>query len=749
MSAPTAGSAAGPKTLSVAVFAEEIERSTAAMAEQGKAIAGVNGEVDKRPLLRMLREEKAPLYPMLALFLLGMSQMLHGQAFGVFQPDIARTFGLGPEFFTVISVITQALVLVVPLSVARFVQNRPARATVMLVSAGLWSLLTGYTAVIPSALMLAGVIVVDSASTAANNTVSGSLMVDLYPPRARVRVVSVLTMATTAAAFAAPAVIALLAGPLGLTWRGSFLVISALSMLCFLLSLWLRDPGYGTRDTEQIRAAVRERLGAGGDGTRAVEPPKLTIFEALRRVLTIRSMRLLFLSGMVTAVAMPVSTYLTFYYTDRFNMDASQRALLQSATAAVGLLSFAVFAPVGDRMFQRNPKHIFYASGALSLVGLVLNSAQVFAPTVGFMATLALLGASLGGLSGPAMQVGTLSLVPANLRAHVGAISALFALGGAIAGTVLIGGLTDSIGLQLTVALGALPPAIGIGLSMRAGRHVQADMNSMIDAVIEEETVERIHAGGGRLPTLACRGIDYSYDQTQVLFGVDFAVDEGEMVALLGVNGAGKSTLLRAISGLGLPDRGSIRYRGHDITYIDAERRTTLGITQVPGGKAVFGDLSVVDNLRCYGYTADRSRRAREAALDEVFAAFPSLANLRNQRACTLSGGQQQMLGLGKALILRPRLLLIDELSLGLAPAVVGQLMDMVREINGRGTAVVLVEQSVNVALNLAEHAYFMEKGQIRFDGSCRDLLQQTDLLRAVYLAGTATGTAAGQGAKA
>jgi ABC-type branched-subunit amino acid transport system ATPase component len=146
--------------------------------------------------------------------------------------------------------------------------------------------------------------------------------------------------------------------------------------------------------------------------------------------------------------------------------------------------------------------------------------------------------------------------------------------------------------------------------------------------------------------------------------------------------------------------------------------------------------MSVVENLRTFGYTLGRDRAKVDAALDASFRAFPRLDERRNQAAATLSGGEQQMLGLAKAIMLRPRLLLIDELSLGLAPIVVGQLLDMVREINATGTAVVLVEQSVNIALSLVEHAYFMEKGEMRFDGPAQQLLERDDLLRAVFLEG-------------
>ncbi len=150
----------------------------------------------------------------------------------------------------------------------------------------------------------------------------------------------------------------------------------------------------------------------------------------------------------------------------------------------------------------------------------------------------------------------------------------------------------------------------------------------------------------------------------------------------------------------------------------------------------MFGPMSVVDNMRSFGFTLGKRRAALDEAIEKSFDMFPRLAERRNQKAVTLSGGEQQMLGLSKALILEPRLLLIDELSLGLAPVIIGQLLKMVKEINSQGTAVVLVEQSVNIALGLVEHAYFMEKGEIRFDGSAPDLLARNDLLRAVFLEG-------------
>jgi ABC-type branched-subunit amino acid transport system ATPase component len=236
--------------------------------------------------------------------------------------------------------------------------------------------------------------------------------------------------------------------------------------------------------------------------------------------------------------------------------------------------------------------------------------------------------------------------------------------------------------------------------------------------------------------------VDFSYGRLQVLFDVNFTVDDGELVALLGTNGAGTSTLLRVIAGLGIPSKGSVNFRGADITYVDAERRMPLGIVTVLGGRAVFRSLTVVDNLRIYGYMHGRNRRVVENGIQATFDAFPALERARERVASTLSGGEQQMLALGQCYIAPPRLLLVDELSLGLAPIIVSSLLGMVRSINEQGAAVVLVEQSVNIALSVVEHAYFMEKGEIRFDGTSSDLLRQTDLLRSVFLEGASRGLA-------
>jgi branched-chain amino acid transport system ATP-binding protein len=235
---------------------------------------------------------------------------------------------------------------------------------------------------------------------------------------------------------------------------------------------------------------------------------------------------------------------------------------------------------------------------------------------------------------------------------------------------------------------------------------------------------------------LSCRGIDMSYGSVQILFGVDFDVEPGELVALLGTNGAGKSTLLKGICGLVKPKRGTVTFKGEDITKLPADVTARRGISLMPGGKGVFPTLSVAENLKMAAWLIRDDAERVEAAREEVLGLFPILGERYQQMAGNLSGGEQQMLALGSALMTRPELLMIDELSLGLAPTIVGQLLEVVAEIHRRGTTIVIVEQSVNVALNLAHRAAFMEKGEVRFEGPTAELLERPDVLRSVFIAG-------------
>ncbi len=241
----------------------------------------------------------------------------------------------------------------------------------------------------------------------------------------------------------------------------------------------------------------------------------------------------------------------------------------------------------------------------------------------------------------------------------------------------------------------------------------------------------------GGAPLLVCRGVHVAYDKVRVLFGVDMEVRQDEIVALLGTNGAGKSTLLKAVSGLVQPIEGSIVFDGRDITNADPVERARLGIVQVPGGRAVFPTLTVVEHFKAAAWLFAKEDAAEvQARTERVLELFPRLKDRWHQMAGNLSGGEQQQLGLGMAFVAKPRLLIIDELSLGLAPAVVEELLEIVRAIHAEGCPVILVEQSINVALTIAQRAYFMEKGEVRFEGAAAELLARGDLLRSVFLEG-------------
>jgi ABC-type branched-subunit amino acid transport system ATPase component/ABC-type branched-subunit amino acid transport system permease subunit len=236
---------------------------------------------------------------------------------------------------------------------------------------------------------------------------------------------------------------------------------------------------------------------------------------------------------------------------------------------------------------------------------------------------------------------------------------------------------------------------------------------------------------------VVCRSVNASYGQIQVLYDVDLAIREGEILALLGTNGAGKSTLLRVLAGLLPPHRGgSITLAGLNVTGLSPGARVEAGLVTVPGGRGVFPSLSVADNLRLGGWVHRRDKDFITRTRARILELFPALHQRMQTPAGMLSGGEQQMLTLAQALLSRPRLLLIDELSLGLAPAVVAELLKVVRQINADGTTVVVVEQSVNIATELAQRAVFMEKGQVRFSGPTAELTDRPDLLRSVFLRG-------------
>ena len=233
---------------------------------------------------------------------------------------------------------------------------------------------------------------------------------------------------------------------------------------------------------------------------------------------------------------------------------------------------------------------------------------------------------------------------------------------------------------------------------------------------------------------LEVKDIEVYYGVIQAIKGISFEVNEGEIIALIGANGAGKTTTLQTITGLISPKKGQIMFEGQDITHVPAHKIVAMGMAHVPEGRRVFAQLSVLDNLKLGAFTR-KDKEEIEETLIRVYKRFPRLEERKNQDAGTLSGGEQQMLAMGRALMSRPRLLLLDEPSMGLAPLLIREIFSIIEDINKTGTTILLVEQNANMALSIANRAYVLETGRITLSGDAKELAASEDVRKA-YLGG-------------
>lgn len=231
---------------------------------------------------------------------------------------------------------------------------------------------------------------------------------------------------------------------------------------------------------------------------------------------------------------------------------------------------------------------------------------------------------------------------------------------------------------------------------------------------------------------LEIKDVEVFYGVIQAIKGVSFQVNEGEVIALIGANGAGKTTILHSITGLIAPKKGQIIFEGQDITTTPAHKIVSMGMAHVPEGRRVFAQLTVLENLKMGAFTR-KDKEEIEESLIRVYKRFPRLEERKNQMAGTLSGGEQQMLAMGRALMSRPRIILMDEPSMGLSPIFVNEIFDIIREVSEGGTTVLLVEQNAKKALSIADRAYVLETGKIVLDGRAEDLLND-DSVKKAYL---------------
>jgi ABC-type branched-subunit amino acid transport system ATPase component len=702
-----------------------------------RSIAGFESEeelADSRSFLQVLRDEKLSPYPLIALTSLSMAQAMGTAGTGVLEPVVAESLGFDVNFFIILSLVAQIVGFIIPLATSILIKDHPVRAKVTIGAGLVWAVTVIWAGFVPTAAWWIAYRVLDTATSSAAGTVSGSLSMDLYPPKVRVRVFAFLFAGDHLAALIVPAFVLLLVSGFDMTWRGVYLVTGIVTALFTLFALGLRDPGYGVKDRDHLRTLIRNTLGDAGEDVNLDPPdrPHPSFTEVYRSLWAIKPMRFSIMGAAVAGLALPINLALSFFLANEVDFSPSDLALLGIVGSAASLVGLAVLAPIGDAWFRKSPRSVYWFAAALSVVGTASIALNVIFATKSVAFILVGFSSLAFSIIGPASAVGGMTVVPPEHRNYTGSIFQAALLTGTIFGTGLFAGANQQIGFG--------PAIIGLGMTTVIGAVLTGLMGeSLLEAVdegneryIEEEMTQLRIANGFAPPILECNNVSASYGQVKALHDVNLSLREGEMLGMLGLNGSGKSTLLRVMAGAMFPDTGSVRFEGQQISFASPEQRVERGIVMMPGGQATFPSLTVAQNLELA--IRGRGRRDRAQQMSEALDRFPALVPLINRKASLLSGGEQQMLGLARAFLLQPRLLLIDELSLGLAPLVVGQLMTHVRDINAAGTTVVLVEQSINVAVELVDRAVFLDRGVLRFDGPIEDLRARSDLLRAVFL---------------
>ncbi|MFN7968600.1 MAG: MFS transporter [Acidimicrobiales bacterium] len=674
-----------------------------------------------------------PVFALLILFGLNCVDELDRTGFGILLPNVRDAFGMSNTGILTLVALTMLGAFLMQMPIAVWA-DRGNRVFITLLGAATWAAFSIMTGLSTAIWMLIVARAGAGIGRAVVDPTHASLLSDWFPVDRRPAVFSFHRAANVLGQFLGP----LLAGGIAyLTdWRVPFLVFAVPTVILVFL---------GTRMKEPIRGAQERRASGASDEVVETEEPIPSFAESWRLLWKIEVLRRIWYAVPFLAVSLIGFVSLaSLLYSDVYRLDELQRGYLAAVVEPFQLLGLAVGARLGTRLFLKSPALIFRLLRWVSFVAAALAAGFAYAPNIAVAVVFnVLLTADLAILL-PGI-LATLSLaIPARARAVGFSVASWWAIPG-LALLPLIGWIGDNWGTRLGMLV--MTPILLVGGLMisSGGSVIQRD----IEDVWKSSTARSqalLERRAGRSKLLLVRDLNVGYDGLQVLFDVNMEIAEGEIVALLGTNGAGKSTLLRAITGITEADFGAVIFDGRDITHAPPNEIAALGVASMPGGAGVFPGLSVRENLRSAGWLVRRDRPELDARTAEVLEVFPVLAERLEEPASNLSGGQQQMLALAMALLSRPKLLIIDELSLGLAPVVVGKLAELVRDVAAGGTTVLLVEQSVNVALGMAGTAYFMERGRVQFSGPAEELLNRPDLLRAVFLAESVAAAGANDG---
>jgi ABC-type branched-subunit amino acid transport system ATPase component/predicted MFS family arabinose efflux permease len=666
----------------------------------------------------------------LTLTVLSALDELETAALGVLAPDIRDSFGMSDGTIVFLSAASGGFLVLGALPMGwladRFRRGRVAGWAGLAFSAMVFA--CGIAAnVFLLFLARLGVGVAKSSTL----PVHGSLNADTYPIGVRGRLAATSGIAGRLAAVLSPLAVggiaALAGGEDG--WRWAFFVLGIPAGIVALLAFRLPEPPRGQHEMKDVLGEVIEND----------KPMPISVEAAFARLMRIRTTKTVILAFAAMGFGLFTGPVLTnLWMEDHFGLGTFERGVY-GTLGGLGVLAVLPFVgPRYDRLYRTDPARALRLVGLLILPVAALMPLQWFMPTapafvVVQMLPLILLSSAFA-MVGPVMQ----SVTPYRLRGLGMALAALYIFFiGATGGSLLSALFLDSYDARVAALLIGVPSTLVGGMMLiRSASFIRHDLSLVVHELQEElEERDRQLQDPDNIPVLQVNDVDFAYGNVQVLFGVGFEVRRGECLALLGTNGAGKSTILKAICGLGTPSRGVVRLNGKTITYVAPEQRGRFGIRLLPGGKGVFPGMTVRENLQMAAFQLrDKDDAHRAARLAYVLDVFPDLAARLGQRAGSMSGGQQQQLALAMVLLHDPEVLLIDELSLGLAPVVVQDLLAIIERLKADGMTMVIVEQSLNVALSIADRAVFLEKGQVRFTGDARELAERDDLARAVFL---------------
>ena len=656
----------------------------------------------------------------------------------VLGPDIQKTLDISDTVLTGIASLGGVVLVLATLPLA-WLADRFKRTRVVGLAAVVWAGFAALTGVSPNAFLMGLTRSGTGLGASATIPISPSIIADQYPIAARTRMLALESLGRPAGYVIGPFIAGFIATQAGGTegWRWAFILGAMFPIIIGLLLLTQKDPKRGRFEQEAVL----------GEAVDVVDPPVRisAAFERLRKVKTFYFLIVgIGLLGFAL-VAVPVQLGLLLGNNPKkdshfhYGYGAYTRGWMIGLMQVGQLIAIPIAGFVGDRIFRKDPAKALRLTGVFVLLYGVFTVIGVRFSSITLLIAFMIIANSFQGAAFATIRPAIAAVVPYKMRAQAFAMVGvyIFLMGGFFGG-LLAGGFSDAWGQRTALTI-IVPPAAILGglLVMYGARFMRSDISLGVQELLEEqEERRRMAADPENIPVLQVRNLDAGYGPLQVLFDVEFEVKRGEVLALLGTNGAGKSTLLKTISGLIMPDRGVVRFNGRTVTLVAPEIRVAEGMVQVPGGEAIFPTMSVKENLDIWCELIEDSAKRQEAR-QRVYRVFPILEERLDQRAGSLSGGQQQMLALSKALLLEPDLLLIDELSLGLAPVVVQELLGVVERLKAEGLTMVIVEQSVNVALAVADRAIYMERGQVKFSGPANELLDHEELLHAVFLSGT------------